>query len=536
LEQEEFLQSPDTPSYRSKFVWYLWLFLLAVIPVTSFPPLARAFGGIVLVSPLAMVPMGLIIVAGLIPNLARGHRLPSLSRPIMFFIFLAVLSAAVAFLLPILPYKGQSIIERETRAGFTLLIGLGFYLTAATLPRTEGQIMTSLRAIYLGLVVLAVWSAVQAWIVIAWHGDIPDGINRIHRWLVLRDLFPDRVTGLAYEPSWLGDQIAIIYLPLLLASVFTGVSAVIRFGRWISVELLLIGCAMTILVLSKSRISLLSVGVLLACLILGSGYSTIRSWLARRNVFHRTDSHWRDLFPSLLSIMALLLFIIALAVSLLWGLTRLDPRMGNLFGVTGRINELNYYYPRDLLYALANRLTLAERFVYWTTAFRTFSAYPLLGVGPGNAGFMFEKFLPVFGYQLDEIQNVIRYANFGFPNPKSLWLRILAEQGIVGMIVFVLWLIMLGLSARALLKSANRMDRFIGLAGVLCLLSQVFEGFSLDTYALPQLWIMLGLLTSRANKRLLDQSSTDLPVLGAPRSGSGSQQLKVSATDFIPPT
>jgi hypothetical protein len=41
----------------------------------------------------------------------------------------------------------------------------------------------------------------------------------------------------------------------------------------------------------------------------------------------------------------------------------------------------------------------------------------------------------------------------------------------------------------------------VGLGAGLTLVAQIFEGFSLDTFALPHLWIMLGLLTA-----LLDSS------------------------------
>jgi hypothetical protein len=46
----------------------------------------------------------------------------------------------------------------------------------------------------------------------------------------------------------------------------------------------------------------------------------------------------------------------------------------------------------------------------------------------------------------------------------------------------------------------------IGLAGLLSLVAQVFEGFSLDTFALPHLWIMLGLVTAVASLRSSLQS------------------------------
>jgi len=205
----------------------------------------------------------------------------------------------------------------------------------------------------------------------------------------------------------------------------------------------------------------------------------------------------------------LLAICVALALGLVWGMTKLDPRLSGLFQIGARVSELRYFYPQDVLFALGAKLTLAERFIYWTTAYRIFGTYPILGVGPGNAGFLFERFMPIYGYQLVEIQNVLTEPIYGFPNPKSLWFRILAEQGTLGMITFLLWLVLLALSARALYKSSERFDRVLGLAGLLCLAAQIFEGFSLDTYALPQLWIMLGLLSAWASQRFMAQDLRD---------------------------
>jgi len=46
------------------------------------------------------------------------------------------------------------------------------------------------------------------------------------------------------------------------------------------------------------------------------------------------------------------------------------------------------------------------------------------------------------------------------------------------------------------MKRGKGVITIFGVAGLLAILAQVFEGFSLDTFALPQLWIMLGLLTA----------------------------------------
>ena len=153
-------------------------------------------------------------------------------------------------------------------------------------------------------------------------------------------------------------------------------------------------------------------------------------------------------------------------------------------------------YPNDGLFALGDRLAFSERIVYWTAAFRTFSLYPLLGVGPGNAGFFFERTLPDYGYRLAEIQALLRESSFGFPNPKNLWAKLLAETGIAGFLLFGLWFALMGFGAAVLRGRGDGFERFLGLASMMVILTQLVEGFSMDTFALPQLWLIFGLATA----------------------------------------
>jgi hypothetical protein len=60
----------------------------------------------------------------------------------------------------------------------------------------------------------------------------------------------------------------------------------------------------------------------------------------------------------------------------------------------------------------------------------------------------------------------------------------------------MVWLVMIGLAAYRLARGRRSILRVLGVAGLLALATQVFEGLSLDTFALPQLWIMLGLVTA----------------------------------------
>jgi O-antigen ligase len=175
---------------------------------------------------------------------------------------------------------------------------------------------------------------------------------------------------------------------------------------------------------------------------------------------------------------------------------RSDARLWALQSIRDRLEEIRHFYPNEVTFALADRLAFAERLVYWSSAFRTFSLYPILGVGPGNAGFFFEQTVPDYGFHLTEIRTLLRERAYGFPNPKNLWARILAETGIVGFLLFAWWLIAVGIGAALLWRRGAGFERYVGLAGLIASVAQIVEGFSLDSYALPQMWIVFGLVTS----------------------------------------
>ena len=486
---------PGSQLLHQRVAWALWVALLISIPITSSPILGRWMGETP-VSPLAIVPMLLLIPIWLIPFFWNGGNLPGITRLLIVFTLWVLFTSVAAFTLPVIPYKGQSIITREIRALGTLFIGLGFYFCALTLRPSERALQWTLRALYLGAVPMLIWSTAQAWLVLDGSDRLPLWMTRLHHVFSIRDYLADRVTGFAFEPSWLGDQLVILYLPLWFASVFTGVSVWRSKKKIISIELIFAVWGFVILLLTRSRISLISFILVTAisALVLTWKYSDPSRWsfFAPRLKVRRFIQ--AGLRPALL--LLVMVGIILGVFSSAWLVSKVDPRLGSILDIPVLLDEIRYYHPNEAGFEVANRLAFAERVMYWTASYRLFEHYPITGVGIGNAGFFFEEYFPAYAEQLTEVRILLMPENQAFPNPKSLWLRLLSETGFIGFIVFTLWIIMLGVGAWAVCSQGTSLNRLVALAGLFGLGALVGEGFSLDTFALPHFWILTGLITA----------------------------------------
>jgi O-antigen ligase len=490
-------------TYHRKLVWFLWCFLLVAIPVTSFPWVAK-FTGRSIVSPLSGFPLIFILCLWYVPWLFIKGRLPKIALPLLVFASIALLASVITPFLGIYPFLGQVPFDRSLRALITLGAGLFFYLVASVIPSTENELRSSLRWLYFGGIVMLLWSSVQGAYALqniakgfSGLGLIPSVVERIHRFFSIRDLFATRVTGLAYEPSFLADQLVVLYLPLWLASVVMRRSAFSSKRSVFSIELGLSLWSLVILFLAQSRIGLISAFAILGTL------GLVGAWQVARRIADRLyptqgtqtateEPHTPPIWlRSLVFVGLIFLMLVAMIAGVVLA-AQVDPRVEELFEIDYSTALVQYDEP---IYAISSKLAYAERLMYWTSGFRVFSTYPILGVGLGNSGFLFLETVPSFGYRLPEIINIAN-GSPQFPNPKNLWIRLLSETGIVGFSVFIVWLSLLALGARSLLTQKKGLIAVLGLAGLLALLAQVSEGFSLDTFALPQLWIMLGLLTA----------------------------------------
>jgi O-antigen ligase len=146
-------------------------------------------------------------------------------------------------------------------------------------------------------------------------------------------------------------------------------------------------------------------------------------------------------------------------------------------------------------YLFFNFLLFSERYVYWVAGWNVFNLHPFIGVGLGNAGFYFQKQLPAYSWALPEVMEIYYRAN-SLPNIKSFWVRLLAETGITGFASFLAWFYVMMRSGWSLLKKSSSLLKAIGWSGLFVLIAFVVEGFSIDTFALPYLWVSLGIVSA----------------------------------------
>ncbi len=165
--------------------------------------------------------------------------------------------------------------------------------------------------------------------------------------------------------------------------------------------------------LSLSRVGMLAFLLMLAYLIFkGSLWLTgwIQNKLAGRKKVGFFWASRRKLISSMILIFLFLSYL-AVAIGVGFGMSKLDPRMKDLFQFSLKVDNslLNY----------ADQLNFASRIVYWQAGWEVFNDYPWLGVGLGNAGFFFPEKMSGFGWGLVEVRRLM-YVETALPNIKSL--------------------------------------------------------------------------------------------------------------------
>jgi hypothetical protein len=288
------------------------------------------------------------------------------------------------------------------------------------------------------------------------------------------------MTGFAAEPSWLAHMLNLVYLAYWLAASLNRTS-VHHFRVWkFTFENFLLVGGILVLFGTLSRGGLAAFFSVLALVFILLNIRFI-GWLARK--WNEKSKTWLTIIISL----GVILAYFCVVFGGLFVLSKVDPRMENVFQFSNPDeNQLVKY---------AEELQFGERVVYWQTGWNIFNDYPVLGVGVGFSGFYFPRYLPDSGWGLSETRKLL-YQSPNLMNVKNMWSRLLAETGIVGFSLFILFLFIFAVTAVELIKSRSEKRQTLGYMGVFMLTALVLEEFSVDSFALPYLWFTLGLVTA----------------------------------------
>jgi hypothetical protein len=478
----------------------LWSIAFLGLPLTSFPILGWMTNS--QAAPFSAIPVGILIIIWFIPEIIRGKELPLEVLPILGFVLAAIFSSAGVYYLNITHYEGRTFLDQSTRGLFTLGIGLIFYLVITSWLKNVPSFNQALQWIHIGGAVMLLWGLMQTVVIITQGGHFPPLLENIRVWLVIQTSAVregTRLTSLAYEPSWFAHELNMVYLPLWLAASYLKQS-VFRFRLFrLTFENILLFAGFFEFFLSRPRVGMAAFLLMMAFLFIkiniNAAVKLSRGILNRVHV-SKARQELSGVFIKIFVSLLLTGLYLGLAWLLVYIGSEFDRRLALLFmpipkAELATVKALN----ENTLVYFGQRLQFLERVIYWLLGWHIFRDYPILGVGLGNTGFFVTSHISPVGWATTEFRDLI--FRYGYMvNTKSYWIRILAETGLVGFSFFLAWLAGLWRSARYLMHTDEKTLLVVGLAGQLALVAFIFEGFSLDSFALPYLWVVAGFISA----------------------------------------
>ncbi len=471
----------------------LWAVLVVGLPVTSFRYIPGPLG-LAQIKPFSMLPL-----AALLPLLFWLHwrkkrlPLPVNLRPLLAFVFFAALGSAIAVLYAPEPLRGADVEGRILRGWISLIMGLGFFIAAFWMNRTRQDLHFTLRWLYVGLAITIVWSFVQA---LAIHTELVTTAwaNSVQMAFSEHPLFPKRVNGLAYEPSWLADQLVGLYMPWLFAAVLLRNSLT----RWRWLEPLLLLLSLVVLLLTYSRGGLLIAIVCAGVVLLLAGRSAVqRAWHWYRSPFdgtplRRAPLPGKRVKPSGKPQPAAIALRLGLALVLMFAFVA----AGSFLASNDYISSLwepSEDEERNLVEYVVD-ISAGPRLAYAIAGYHVFEAAPLIGVGLGASGlYLFPEF-PDWSYTVPEIARQLSPDSDIVPNIKNLHVRLLAETGLPGFWFFTIFFISFLALLRQMWVANDGFYRFVAVAGVFAWGATLLRNFTQDSFTFPLMWILFGLL------------------------------------------
>jgi O-antigen ligase len=454
----------------------LWGAALLTLPVTSFRWFPLLSDG-TLVRPLALYPLALLIPLLLVQWMRGKTKLNWAGALIPLGALVLFIFAATSFgaLIDPLALRGQIYSGRAIRALATLFIGIAFFISAVWMNKDQEDFRFTVRWLLAGLCLDLAWSGLQA-VTFYTHLLNKEMVTHWQLAFSMRELVrTNRISGFAYEPAWLAGQLATTFIPFLFAAVLTN----FRLTRLKWLEPALLALSSLVLLATYSRGGLLTAIAAAGLTFLFLGRDVIRAM-------------WNWFFNGFRGRALDVLFRVGMIAAVL----------GVLAGAFLFLSHKNFF--RRLWQTDAQSLSqyivsinAGARGAYSTGALAAFEQYPITGVGLGASGFYIYKNLPDWALTtVPEIAKQLSPENRLYPNPKNLYVRLLAETGLIGFFLFLAFQLHILGDMLNLLRCNERFAwaRFAAVAGVFAWLAITFYNFTQDSLTTPNIWLVPGIL------------------------------------------
>lgn len=464
----------------------LWAGVLISLPVTSF----RYFpAGDAYVRPLAFYPLAILMLVLLVQLSGDRSRWPHAGTitPLMAFLLAVLATGMLGLYWGPVPMRGEDALGRIVRAWATVLVGLAFFIAAVWMNRNEDDLRFTLRWLFAGFLIDLLWSGLQA-ATFYLHVLPKPLVTHWQRVFSVRELIrTNRISGMAYEPSWLAGQISTIYLPWLFAALLTRV----HFTRFKWLEAVLFMFALLLLLGTFSRGGLLTVAgtIILTSILVG------RAWLRSVWRWFLAGFRWGQ--------------------TLLWRLGIIIAVLGALAGAFLFLGQKGYI--ARLWSTQATSIpdfiiqnSAGARAAYIWGALGAYQAHPWTGVGLGASGFYIYDNLPDWALTtVPEIARQLSPNNNLYPNPKNLYVRLLTETGLIGLFLFLAFQFSVLGDALLVLNRKKAVWQYLGVASVFTWLALIFYNMTQDSFAIPNLWINFGVLVGISAFALQSEESIE---------------------------
>ncbi len=461
----------------------LWALAMLTLPVTSF----RWFPGLgesTLVRPLALYPLALLLPLLLVLAWRKKIQLTWAGAFVALgvFVLFALFASSIGSLINPIPLRGQVYDGRAIRALVTLIIGIAFFVSAVWMNKDEEDLRFTVQWIFAGLCLNIAWSGLQA---VTFYTGLLEKEMVTHWQLAfsMRELVrTNRISGLAYEPAWLAGQIATTFFPFLFAAVLTKY----RLTRLLWLEPALLVLTTLVLLATYSRGGLLIV----------VGTSGLMMLLFGRDILKGMWTWFIGGFKE----RRFMSFIFRLSIIIAF--------VGIIVGAFVFLSQKNYFrrlweINADSLSEYIVDINAGARGAYSVGALGAFSEYPLTGVGLGGSGFYIYQNLPDWALTtVPEIAKQLNPSNRLYPNPKNLYVRLLAETGLFGFVLFIAFLFNALGETLSLFKRNEPWARFAVVAGVFAWVAIALYNFTQDSLTTPNIWIVPGILVGLATHQL----------------------------------